>query len=144
VIDRDIFFNNDEFKDMPRAQDTEFTERLVRQGEQLLFFPDIVGHQIVRSTLKELVRKIYINGKNIFTARYKDKNIFKKIFIFLLLPVIAITKATRINCRNIRYAGSVKLFFNSILVTTVIYVCSFVWVIGFAKEILFNDKASSK
>src|SRR5690606_12209992 len=85
------------FKDIPRMQDTELTERLRSQGQKLFFCPDILGLQIQDSPFQKVLKKIYINGQNLYYIRYKpDITRAKKIAFYLLLPCIGALKIGRI------------------------------------------------
>ncbi len=103
AFDRETFIGCGGFKDIPRMQDTELTERLLRSGEKLMFTPDLLGLQIQDSPMKKVMRKIYINGKNLYFIRYAHKSKIKKIILFLLLPFVSGFKIIRILARHMRY-----------------------------------------
>ena len=84
-------------------QDTEFTERLARSGEKLTFTPSVVGWQIHDSPMKKVLKKLFINGNNLYYIRYKDASKLKQFAIFLFLPAIAMFKIIRIFARHMRY-----------------------------------------
>ena len=131
----------DGFSDLPRMQDTELTERLVKMGYQLDFFPDVVGYQIQDSPVKKVFRKIYITGNNLFFLRYQNRTKgFGKFALAALLPCMMLAKVTRINYRNIRFAASPRMIF---LLCPIMYVCGLAWMAGFYKGIFVSDGIAS-
>lgn len=103
-MDRKIFSDAGGFKDIPRMQDTELTERLRSQAFELEFFPQIIGFQTQDSPLSKVLRKIYINGQNLYYIRYQGRmTTFRKIGVFALLPIMGAAKILRIIARHLRY-----------------------------------------
>lgn len=101
---RETFLNVGGFKGIPRMQDTELTERLRHQGHSLYFCPDIVGLQIQDSPFNKVLKKIYINGQNLYYIRYQPNiTAAKKIVFFLALPLLGFVKVVRIIIRHLRY-----------------------------------------
>ena len=72
AVDTSLFRRYQGFRDIPRMQDTEFTERLANAGEELIFVPEVTGRQIQDSSLKSVLRKIYIVGNNRFFVMHPD------------------------------------------------------------------------
>ena len=54
AFDRHLFLSEGGFTNIPRMQDTEFSERLVRNGHTLRFVPDMIGYQIQDSPLPKV------------------------------------------------------------------------------------------
>lgn len=101
---RETFLAAGGFKDIPRMQDTELTERLRKQGQKLFFCPDILGLQIQDSPLRKVLKKIYINGQNLYYIRYKPSiTPAKKMALYLLLPALGALKIGRIIGRHLLY-----------------------------------------
>jgi glycosyltransferase involved in cell wall biosynthesis len=103
LFDRDLFLKVGGFTDIPRMQDTELTERLVRAGHTLMFCPKVVGWQIQDAPLGKVLRKILINGKNLYFLRYQQLPAAKKLAFSLLLPLLTAVKVTRIIGRQLVY-----------------------------------------
>jgi len=102
--DQEVFINEGGFKDIPRMQDTELTERLKRHGYSLYFYPDIMAYQVQDSHFFKVMKKIYINGQNLYYIRYKSSmSPFKKIIFFFSLPFLTIIKIGRIIVRHLMY-----------------------------------------
>lgn len=135
VIKRDLFELVGGFSDIARMQDTELTERLVKQGFSLFFFPEIVAHQTQDSHLKKVLRKIFITGNNLYFIRYEQYPAALTYLVMLLLPILMLVKVTRINLRNMRYAGS---WFMLIKLCPFMYVCGCAWMLGFYRAFFFN------
>jgi len=103
LFERKLFLESGGFKDIPRMQDTELTERLVRDGHALTFCPRVVGYQVQDSPLSKVFKKILINGKNLYYIRYRDFSPAKKTAFFFLLPLVSAMKTVRIIGRHLRY-----------------------------------------
>lgn len=103
-IDRALFFKFNGFKDIPRMEDTELTERLQQNGYALHFMPDMVALQIQDSSFKKVLRKIYLNGHNLYFIRYKPSvTSLHKLGFWLGLPAITGAKMGRILVRQLMY-----------------------------------------
>ncbi len=101
---RELFLAAGGFRDIPRMQDTELTERLRRDGHKLYFCPDILALQIQDSPMRKVLKKIYINGQNLYYIRYKPNiSSAKKLLFFVLLPFISLAKIARIIARHLRF-----------------------------------------
>ena len=133
---RELFIETGGFKDIPRMQDTELTERLKKQGHVLYFCPKVLGFQTQNSSLLKVLRKIYINGQNIYYIRYQS-NISKpkKLAFFFLLPLITCFKISRIIARHIRYQ-SLKNKLISLIIALPLIFSSFYWMVGFYSALI--------
>ncbi|BDU40565.1 glycosyltransferase family 2 protein [Vibrio nigripulchritudo] len=137
IIEKTLFDEVGGFTDISRMEDTELTEKLVRMGHTLHFFPDVIGYQIQDSPFKKVLKKIYITGNNLFFLRYQKKDSgMNKWVLALLLPLMMLAKITRINFRNLKYAFSP---FMLLVLCPAMYFCGFVWLLGFYKGIFMND-----
>lgn len=103
LFSREIFLKEGGFRDIPRMQDTELTERLRARGYELFFTPRVVGLQTQDSPLSKVLRKIYINGKNLYFIRYQQKSLPFKIALGVGLPALGGVKVARIAARHLRY-----------------------------------------
>lgn len=99
-ISREIFKKSGGFKDLSRAQDTEFTERLVRMGCIIHFIPEVFGFRTDKASFCAILRKNFYGGRGLFFARYSQKPLFYKVLLFLILPIFCILKHARIIFRN--------------------------------------------
>lgn len=140
---REVFLASGGFKDIPRMQDTELTERLRRKGHKLYFCPEILGFQIQDSSFDKVLKKIYINGQNLYYIRYQSTmNLFKKTAFFLLLPILGAMKIERIIARHLLYQSwSNKLrilLLDPLLILGICY-----WIAGFYNA-LWTEKGISE
>lgn len=140
---RETFLAAGGFKDIPRMQDTELTERLRHQGQKLYFCPDILGLQIQDSPFNKVLKKIYINGQNLYYIRYKPGiTPLKKGSFYLLLPVIGAVKIARIIGRHLTYQnGKNKL--RALALTPVLLLGICYWTAGFYNA-LWTEKGIGK
>ncbi|WP_104402830.1 glycosyltransferase family 2 protein [Vibrio penaeicida] len=137
IIEKALFDEVGGFTDISRMEDTELTEKLVRIGHTLHFFPDVIGYQIQDSPFNKVVKKIYITGNNLFFLRYqKEDGGMNKWLLALLLPLMMMVKITRINFRNLKYAFSPLML---LILCPVMYFCGFTWMLGFYKGIFVSD-----
>jgi glycosyltransferase involved in cell wall biosynthesis len=144
IVQRKLFLDAGGFKDIPRMQDTELTERLRRQGVCLKFAPTVVGFQIQDSPMKKVLRKIFINGQNLYSIRYRsDMTIPKKLLFLLLLPLMAGYKVLRIIGRQLRYQDLRKRCITLLLLPLFI-VSGIYWMLGFYNGILFDRGISQQ
>lgn len=101
---RSIFIAEGGFKDIPRMQDTELTERLRSKGYKLFFCPGVLAYQTQDSPMGKVLRKIFINGQNVYYIRYQPTiSVGKKALFFIALPAISLAKTLRIIGRHFRY-----------------------------------------
>lgn len=105
LVDRKLFLKEGLFRDIPRTQDTELTERLAAQGHTLHFCPEVLGLQTQDSPMGKVLRKIFITGKNLYVIRYKRSRPVVRIGLALTLPAVACMKTMRIVFRHLRYQG---------------------------------------
>ena len=144
MVEKKLFIKEGGFKDIPRMQDTEFTERISRNGTILMFTPEVVGRQRQITTWKGLIRKVFLCGNNLYYIRYSDKSSFlQKSIFFIALPIIAFSKMSRINIRNIIYTTPAGRLL-TILWTPVMYFLGIIWMSGFYNSMLKNDGISKK
>lgn len=137
IIEKETFLKFDGFADIPRMQDTELTERMLRSGVKLNFFPEIVGYQIQDSPLSKVLNKIRITGNNLYFIRYqKSLGFLTKLKYTLILPFMMLAKITRINLRNLRYKFSFSMLF---IYCPFMYVCGTYWLFGFYKGVFTNS-----
>lgn len=128
---RETFLAAGGFKDIPRMQDTELTERLRHQGHKLYFCPDVLGLQIQDSPFDNVLKKIYINGQNLYYIRYRA-NITpaKKFAFYLALPALGFVKIARIIARHLAYQNwSNKL--RTLWITPALLLGIIYWIGGF-------------
>lgn len=134
VVDRKLFIEHKGFKDIPRMQDTEFTERLAKSGESLKFTPTLIGLQHHDSPMSQVMRKIYINGKNLYYIRYQNNPKPKQFLIALLLPAIACFKVLRIIGRHMKYQ-SMPQRVKTLKISPFLFAGAACWMVGFYNAI---------
>jgi len=142
-IEKDLFIEQKGFKDIPRVQDTEFTERLVSNGYQLSFNPSAIGLQIQDSPLKKVLRKIFISGRNLYFIRYQNQNLIKKTVLFLFLPLLSILKVLRIVIRHLAYQGTRNRFI-TLLLAPLFALAGIFWMGGLYRSMIFGGGISRK
>ena len=142
-IEKDLFIEQKGFKDIPRVQDTEFTERLGSNGYQLSFNPSAIGLQIQNSPLTKVLRKIYISGRNLYFIRYKKLNPIKKIALFILLPLLTLLKILRIVIRHLTYQSTRNRFI-TLLLSPFFVLAGIFWMSGLYRSMIFGGGISSK
>lgn len=141
IIEKNLFRNVGGFADIPRMQDTELTERLRNKMKvNLEFQPAIVGYQIQDSSMKKVLKKIYITGNNLYFLRYSKGSYSTNLVLFALAPFMAFAKATRINVRNIRYCFSIKQL---LILSPSMYFLTFIWMCGIYKGLFKQEGISS-
>jgi glycosyltransferase involved in cell wall biosynthesis len=144
VVERDLFLEAGGFADVPRMQDTELTERLRSTGIRLRFAPSVVGYQVQDSPMKKVLRKIYINGQNLYAIRYQSSmNLGKKVVFLLLLPAFAVYKVLRIIGRHLRYQ-TLRQRGITLLLTPLLFLSGIYWMLGFYKGILLEPGISQQ
>ncbi len=144
IIDSKVFKEVGGFKNIPRMQDTELTERMSREGKKLYFIPSVLGHQVHDSACMAVLKKAFISGNNLYFIRYAPRTSFvKKLLFFAGLPLITLAKVTRINARNIAYRdGGGRVW--AIALIPVMYFCGLFWMAGFYKALLRNTGISKE
>lgn len=143
MFDRALFLKNGGFKDIPRMQDTELTERMSQNGQTLTFCPHVVGYQIQDSPIEKVLRKVLINGKNLYFIRYHNLPSSKKVGLFLLLPAIAGLKTARIIGRHLRYQdlhGKCA----TVLLTPLLLTSGASWMLGLYQSLIFGGGISTQ
>lgn len=144
MVERQLFLDAGGFKDIPRMQDTELTERLRRRGVSLKFAPSVVGFQIQDSPMNKVLRKIFINGQNLYSIRYRrNMTLFKKMMFLCLLPLMMLAKIARIIGRQLRYQNLRRRCITLLLVPLLI-VSGVYWMLGFYNAILFDRGISQQ
>ena len=144
VVDRNIFTEAGGFKDIPRMQDTDLTERICRAGQKLHFIPAVKGMQLQDSSFLKLCTKILINGHNLYFIRYSPNiTLAKKLIFFIGLPLITFAKITRINFRNIVYQGWPKRF-QALLFSPALYLFGVLWMVGFYRALFAGSGISQQ
>ena len=142
---KSVFLDAGGFKDIPRMQDTELTERLKQEKNiALMFYPDMVALQTQDSPLKKVLRKIYINGQNLYYIRYqKQLSPLKKLITALLLPLMGAAKTLRIIGRHLKHqptAGKLK----TLLISPWLILGGIVWTLGFYNALITQKGMSSQ
>ncbi len=133
---REIFLSEGGFKDIPRMQDTELTERLRRNGHKLYFCPDVLAYQTQDASIAKVLRKIYINGQNLFYIRYQPTMSPSRKFLFLVaLPAITLAKMLRIIGRHLVYQNA-KNKLITMLLSPVLLWGGVYWMCGFYHALL--------
>lgn len=136
-LEREVFLSNNGFKDIPRMQDTELTERLIRTGSTLFFTPDVIGYQIQDSSMQKVLRKIYINGRNIFFIRYAGASFARRSFMVASLPIISILKISRIIIRHLYYQNQ-KNKLITIVLSPLLALAGIFWMVGFYRSLIIG------
>lgn len=140
---RSIFITEGGFKDIPRMQDTELTERLRSKGYQLFFCPAVLAYQTQDSPMGKVLRKIFINGQNVYYIRYKPSiSTGKKLLFFIALPAISLAKTLRIIGRHLRYHNMPNKL-RTLLLTPALLLGGLYWMSGFYHA-LITEKGISK
>ena len=142
-VEKGIFIEQNGFKDIPRAQDTEFTERLASSGYQLTFNPTVIGLQIQDRPMNKVFSKIYISGRNLYFIRYMNLKWIKKTALFLLLPLLTMLKASRIIIRHMAYQSPRNRLI-TILLSPLFVLASICWMSGLYRSMIFGGGISSK
>jgi len=140
---RSVFLDAGGFKDIPRMQDTELTERLKMQGHTLHFFPDVLAYQTQDSAFSKVLRKIYIVGQNVYYIRYQPDISHAKKFVFCcLLPLISGIKTLRIIGRHLRYQSWPNKL-RTLVISPLLILGGIYWMAGFYNA-LITEKGISK
>ena len=108
-----------------------------------MFNPKVIGFQIQDSALGKVLRKILINGKNLYFIRYKEQGMAKKLFFFLLLPLLSTLKILRIIGRHLLYQNN-KNRFITLLLSPLLLFSSWVWMAGMYNSMIFGGDISTK
>lgn len=135
AFDRELFLDAGGFTNIPRMQDTEFTERLARAGQELRYVPSMVGYQIQDSPLPKVFGKVKVNGENLYAIRYADQPASKRVMLGVALPAITFAKVGRIIARHLRWqdADGRKM---TVRVAPHLFAAGGYWMSGFYKSML--------
>jgi len=140
---RSVFLDAGGFKDIPRMQDTELTERLKKQGHTLHFFPDVLAYQTQDSALAKVLNKIYIVGQNLYYIRYQPGiSRAKKLALFCMLPLMSAVKILRIIGRHLRYQSWPNKL-RTLVIGPLLMLGGIYWMAGFYNA-LITEKGISK
>lgn len=137
IVERELFLSSGGFADIPRMQDTELSERMARRGVTLTFTPTVLAHQIQDSPMAQVLRKVRLNGQNLYFIRYADASWLKKVLFFFLLPALAFSKVTRIVLRHLRYQDGRKRLV-TLRLTPLLYWAGLHWMVGFYSALIFR------
>ncbi len=143
-FDKAIFLESGGFKNIPRMQDTELTERLQSQGHTLLFHPDLVALQTQDSPMEKVLKKIYINGQNVYYIRYqKNLTAAKKVIFTITLPAIGFFKTARIIARHLRHQPY-KQKIKTLQISHHLIHGGIIWTKGFYQALFSNQGMGSE
>lgn len=139
---RSVFLEAGGFKDIPRMQDTELTERLRTRGYRLHFCPDVLAYQTQDAPFGKVLRKIFINGQNVYYIRYQANiSMGKKCVFFALLPVISLAKVLRIIGRHLRYHNT-RDRLRALWLTPALCLGGIYWMTGFYHALITEQGIS--
>jgi hypothetical protein len=88
------------------------------------------------------LKKVVINGKNLYFIRYQHLPPAKKFALFLLLPLIAGLKTTRIVGRHLRYQDW-RGKWATLLLTPLLLVGGVSWMWGLYQSMVFGGGISA-
>lgn len=144
-FNKEVFLDVGGFKDIPRMQDTELTERLIRDHSiKLMFHPDMIALQTQDSKMRKVLRKIYINGQNLYYIRYSNNNsLGKRLVIGALLPAITAAKTLRIIGRHLKYQPLPQKL-KTLAISPVLIFGGIVWCVGFYNALITEKGMSSQ
>lgn len=143
LVERDLFLDEGGFRDVPRMQDTELSERLrEKRGIELTFAPSVVGYQVQDSSLSKVLRKVFLNGRNVYFIRYAHRGQLVRIVFLLLLPAIGFAKTARIIGRHLLYQNARKRLV-TILLAPLLGIAGLFWTFGFYDAIIFQKGISA-
>lgn len=137
AVDRDLFLSHGGFRDIPRMQDTELSERVREQGVSLRFTPTVVGYQVQDSPLSQVLKKVKLNGRNLYFIRYASKGAAYRWAFLVLLPVASFMKTSRIILRHLRYQDMRKRLI-TLRIAPLLGLAGMHWMLGFYDGILFQ------
>lgn len=144
LVERALFIRHGGFTDIPRMQDTEFTERLRCHGVRVGFTPSVVGFQIQDAPMSKVLKKIFINGQNLYSIRYrKNMTVTKKIVFMVLLPLLTSAKVIRIVGRHLRYQN-LRNRCITLLLVPLLFLSGFYWMVGFYHGLINNRGVSQQ
>tara|TARA_R110002073_G_scaffold151404_3_gene305568 strand:- start:6 stop:899 length:894 start_codon:yes stop_codon:yes gene_type:complete len=141
VVERVLFVTEGGFRDIPRMQDTEFSERLARNGITLTFTPTVVGFQIQDAPIPKVLRKVYISGRNTYSIRYGRASSLQRAAFCVLLPLISAAKTIRIIGRHLRYQDFRRRLI-TLAISPHLAVAGACWMLGFYGALIFKSGIS--
>lgn len=140
-FDRELFLQHNGFSNIARMQDTELTERLKKLGHKLCFRPDLLVYQTQDSSLSKVLRKIFINGQNVYAIRYqKQAGSWRRLGFLMALPLISLAKTLRIIYRHLRYQ-SLRNKIATIMLIPPLLCAGMYWMIGFYRGVIAQEGA---
>jgi glycosyltransferase involved in cell wall biosynthesis len=137
VVERELFLSAGGFADIPRMQDTELSERMARRGVSLTFTPTVLAEQIQDSSMRQVLRKVRLNGQNVYFIRYAEASWLRNAAFFALLPAMAFAKVTRITLRHLRYQDARKRSI-TLRLAPLLYWAGVYWMAGFYAALIFR------
>ena len=143
IFQRELFLQVGGFKDIPRMQDTELTERMLAAGHALRFTPDVLGYQTQDSPMAKVLRKILIGGRNLYFIRYQQQGFAKKAALFLLLPFLSSFKILRIIARHFRYQSTHGRIV-TLVISPLLFLGGLYWAVGLYRSMIFGGEISKK
>ncbi len=143
LVDRELFLQEGGFRDIPRMQDTELSERLRGMGVELTFTPSVVGYQIQDSPLNKVLRKIFLNGRNVYFIRYLHRGGAARILFAFVLPAVSFAKTVRIIGRHLLYQDMRKRLV-TLALSPLIGLAGFFWMLGFYEAVIFQKGISTE
>lgn len=144
AFQRALFLKKGRFKDIPRMQDTELTERMVSQGYELGFNPRFVGLQTQDSPMRKVLGKIMINGRNLYFIRYRDRSVAFKALIAALLPFVALAKVGRIILRHLLYQKTPRGKLITVGLIPLLIGAGGYWMLGFYRSLIGREEMSTR
>jgi len=141
IVERELFLSAGGFADIPRMQDTELSERMARRGVSLTFTPTVLAHQVQDSSMGQVLRKVRVNGRNLYFIRHGAASWLRNVAFFLLLPAMALAKVTRIVARHLRYQDARKRLV-TIRLLPLLYWAGIEWMLGFYAALIFRGGIS--
>jgi GT2 family glycosyltransferase len=141
LVERELFLSAGGFRDIPRMQDTELSERLRAEGIELTFTPTVVGYQIQDSPLRKVLRKVYLNGRNLYFIRYAQHGPSRRILFLGALPAISAAKTARIIVRHLRYQDLHRRLI-TLAISPCLALAGAYWMAGFYAALIFRKGIS--
>ena len=81
--------------------------------------------------MSKVLRKIYINGQNLYYIRYdKNNSIAKRLLMGILLPAVGAAKTLRIIGRHLKYQPTPKKV-KTLALSPLLIFGGIIWTLGF-------------
>jgi cellulose synthase/poly-beta-1,6-N-acetylglucosamine synthase-like glycosyltransferase len=130
-------FDKNNFLNMQTSQDSEFTIRLNKKGNNLYFNPKLRVSHIFQTTFSKLIKKAFTFGTSNGQLRKLHNisgsaTIKNKILGFFAIPFFALFKFTKVSWRNVRYNNLFDKFLYILMIPLVILLV-ISWMLGFYK-----------